>query len=52
MHDDRQNNPRKGGIKRTPAQRKIAKARFEANREWLRTHDDQFLIDVGLFSPQ
>ena len=41
--------PIKGGIKRTPAQRKIAKQRFDACSEWLRTRDDQLMIDVGLF---
>ena len=44
--------PIKGGIKRTPAERKIAERRFKANQEWLRTRDDQLMIDVGLFPPK
>ena len=42
----------KGGTSTPPSKRKIAKARFETNLEWLRTRDDQLLIDVGLFPPK
>ncbi len=41
--------PIKGGIKRTPAKRKLAERRFKANQEWLKTRNNQLLIDVGLF---
>ncbi len=42
----------KGGTSTPPSKRTLAKRRFEATREWLKTRDDQLMIDVGLFPPK
>ena len=40
--------PIKGGVKRTPAQRRLAKQRYDAFQQYYRDGDKQPLRDLGL----